>query len=361
MPSLPSSRQHSRSRSRGSTFAASDTFDRDHTEESSNSSSMAIGIEGQQQQQQQQHQEIRRRSSQWWGKNQTIGDGQSPSSSQTEKRSSVHITTRRASSIDAEKVYHRELRQSRKSQYSSPTFHDDIQKAILFASTMDINDVDDYESEMEKHNNNSTIKEEHIQNNDHKQNKTSTKVIVASRSSVDNNSKKKKGVRFSTVTIHEHPRIVGDNPGGLSGPPVSIDWKAISMTLIDIDKYEMVRTADENDTTETADGRSTSTGYHHGHRREATEMRLESSHRVHILRQMGCTDAEIEAATKAANTIRTHRYRTNDSYLSFKSQERMEVMSRTLSNVMTLGMKKRKERAFLRKHVPSSSFPSSRK
>ena len=50
-----------------------------------------------------------------------------------------------------------------------------------------------------------------------------------------------KGVSFSSVHIHEHPIVLGDNPSCSSGPPVSLGWEAETSLKCSIDEYEAAR------------------------------------------------------------------------------------------------------------------------
>lgn len=52
---------------------------------------------------------------------------------------------------------------------------------------------------------------------------------------------KRKTVRFSTVTINEHPIIIGCNPAVSSGVPITIDWYSISQSEHSINEYESIR------------------------------------------------------------------------------------------------------------------------
>jgi hypothetical protein len=49
-------------------------------------------------------------------------------------------------------------------------------------------------------------------------------------------------VTFTTISIHLHPRILGDNPSVQDGYPISIGWKAESSTELGLDDYEAQRT-----------------------------------------------------------------------------------------------------------------------
>lgn len=50
-----------------------------------------------------------------------------------------------------------------------------------------------------------------------------------------------KKVRFSVVEIREYPMIVGDNPGGSQGPPITISWTSVSSFTIQVDEFQNSR------------------------------------------------------------------------------------------------------------------------
>jgi hypothetical protein len=52
---------------------------------------------------------------------------------------------------------------------------------------------------------------------------------------------KKKGVTFGSLTIHEHPVMLGDNPSVSSGPPLAISWEAQASHFFSVDEYEASR------------------------------------------------------------------------------------------------------------------------
>jgi len=48
-------------------------------------------------------------------------------------------------------------------------------------------------------------------------------------------------VKFDQVFLHEFPLILGDNPAVSKGAPVTIDWKACSHDVMDLEIYEYLR------------------------------------------------------------------------------------------------------------------------
>jgi hypothetical protein len=55
----------------------------------------------------------------------------------------------------------------------------------------------------------------------------------------------KKKVAFNQIQMCEHCCILGDNPTPL-GIPITIEWKSQSITLLDVEKYELSRNDYEN-------------------------------------------------------------------------------------------------------------------
>jgi hypothetical protein len=50
-----------------------------------------------------------------------------------------------------------------------------------------------------------------------------------------------KSVTFTTVEIHEHAVIMGDNPSTTHGPPLEVDWVEQAHYSLDLDEYEEMR------------------------------------------------------------------------------------------------------------------------
>lgn len=144
------------------------------------------------------------------------------------------------------------------------------------------------------------------------------------------NKQQEKRVRFSNAIIHSHPIIVGDNPGGNAGPPLTIAWERNSSSFISIDKYEKFR---------------------RGHRRDSKSMIMPSSERQEILLNLGFTMCQISKGVRVANRIRSNRRQTMSVHKYSKSHEILDAISRKIRHVVTLGTQKRKERAFLEKYV----------
>jgi len=112
-----------------------------------------------------------------------------------------------------------------------------------------------------------------------------------------NTVKLKSAASFSTLEIREYPITLGDNPGGVQGPPISLDWKhdEEKTILISLDEYEAKRLP----------------------RRCEIGMYLPECLRRWKLLDKGITMKAMLKATKAAECTRRHRRNTIQS---FKSQ-----------------------------------------
>jgi adenylate kinase family enzyme len=146
-------------------------------------------------------------------------------------------------------------------------------------------------------------------------------------------------VRFSSVTIHEHPMIIGDNPGCSFGPPLSISWKAQETLSLPLEEYELTRPS----------------------RRSHVQMVIPTSMRNAILRRAGYARNEIVELTKPVNIARNHRKRTIEVQNLDKIHEMSERILRATKHIVTLGYKKRQERKFLEPYVAYHSKCMARK
>ena len=110
--------------------------------------------------------------------------------------------------------------------------------------------------------------------------------------SVNNNPQNmKRTTSFSTLEIREYKITIGDNPGGRNGPPISLDWNYCERSTVKmcIDKYEKLRPP----------------------RRERHEMYMPGKIRMWtLLKELGYSLREIDAASKAADTIRKKRHKS---------------------------------------------------
>lgn len=142
----------------------------------------------------------------------------------------------------------------------------------------------------------------------------------------------RKVVRFAKVEIREYPITLGDNPGGIRGPPLSIAWESFRTIKLTVVRYERVRTPK---------------------RRQLTELRTTPKYRVDLLRSLGVPIVDMYNAAQETERVRVNRHWTYETLGRMERQERMEEIRRTLRNLLTLGSYKRRERKFLEQYVPS--------
>ena len=135
----------------------------------------------------------------------------------------------------------------------------------------------------------------------------------------------KSSVQFSTITVRDYPRIMGDNPASSAGPSVSIGWQHESEITVSLEEYETIR----------------------GPRRWGREMIIPVKIREELLREVGYSRAEIVKGIRDLNIVRGQRRRTFDTLHLQPFQLLAERISRKAWNVLTLGEYKRKERATL--------------
>jgi hypothetical protein len=150
-------------------------------------------------------------------------------------------------------------------------------------------------------------------------------------------STSKRTVRFSDITIQCYPIIVGDTPGGTSGPPLAIDWEVISSTCISVDEYEQSRPAARN----------------------KVEMMMPSQHRTQLLKNSGFTKDEIRVGTKSANLARARRKITLQNLHMSKVHEAFELSLRKVHTIISGGSKKNQEKALMdqsRHHSAATSW-----
>ncbi len=101
-------------------------------------------------------------------------------------------------------------------------------------------------------------------------------------------ARKERGVQFSTIEIREYPITLGDNPGGRSGPPISLGWDYSISSKMNLDTYESRR-----DPTI---------------RRSISEFYISSQDRVcALLKTDGCSMKDIFDACATARSIRKDR------------------------------------------------------
>ena len=138
-------------------------------------------------------------------------------------------------------------------------------------------------------------------------------------------------VGFGRISIREYPMIVGDNPSVSKGVPISIDWEHLSEDFLDVSHYEELR----------KDSRRTG----------MDELRMRPFYRDDMLRKLGFSKLDRQVATKDATITRKQRTKTMASKCHIARLEYIETIQRVLINILTLGSRRRKERAYMQYHA----------
>lgn len=98
----------------------------------------------------------------------------------------------------------------------------------------------------------------------------------------------KRNISFSTLEIRHYEMILGDNPGGSSGPPLSLGWNydEDQTKVLDMEDYEQTREA----------------------RRKVDQLHIKPGNRINLLLQhSNCTVQEMQKASNEANEVRKIR------------------------------------------------------
>merc|ERR1712226_203567 len=95
-------------------------------------------------------------------------------------------------------------------------------------------------------------------------------------------------LRWSTITIREYPRVLGDNVT-VMGPPISLAWMHQDEIVYELVEYDEAMVDS---------------------RRTQSELKMPSSHRDKILKESGYSRRDIQEAIKNANIARNQRKRT---------------------------------------------------
>jgi hypothetical protein len=69
-------------------------------------------------------------------------------------------------------------------------------------------------------------------------------IIMSDHSRLSNSessSNNDRSVTFSTIEVHEHAMVLGDNPSTSHGPPVQMGWDVMESSLLSLDDYETQR------------------------------------------------------------------------------------------------------------------------
>jgi hypothetical protein len=134
--------------------------------------------------------------------------------------------------------------------------------------------------------------------------------VPPSQQSEEAFKKKKKMVHFESVEIREQTILLGDNPGEIwNGPPLTMDWKYVSCK-----SYQSV---DEHEEEEPSCSKKK---YHHHHHHKFEEsLRRTTSQRRTLLKSLGNSCSEMQAAKKEVAKIRHHRIKSRRELLLVRS------------------------------------------
>jgi len=117
---------------------------------------------------------------------------------------------------------------------------------------------------------------------------------------------------FSTVTIREHPIVLGDNVT-IRGPPISLSWDHQDEKVYGLEDYE--QTIRER-------------------RRSYSQLKMPSMHRDKLLKESGYSRRDIQEATKLSTIARNQRKRTIDTLHLQPLQEAFEKIVRIGKNTI---------------------------
>lgn len=119
-----------------------------------------------------------------------------------------------------------------------------------------------------------------------------------------NNDSKKLG--FSTVTIREHPVVLGDNVT-VRGPPISLSWDYQDEKVYELEDYEQATKE---------------------RRRSYSELKMPNSDRWKLLKANGYSRKDIQEASKLSTIARNQRQRTKDKLHLQPLHEALEKITR---------------------------------
>jgi hypothetical protein len=149
-------------------------------------------------------------------------------------------------------------------------------------------------------------------------------------SNVSSNKPSKKSVQFASVTIHEHPTLVGCNPAVSAGVPLTIDWRAVSSSEMSVDEYEAYREP----------------------RRVSNPifLRHDATERWTLLKNLGFDSEEMRVAEETADGIRISRQMSNKE-AQWESQSHLKTLMDE-SKQRRQSLKQSPRRNFLRRIFP---------
>ena len=150
----------------------------------------------------------------------------------------------------------------------------------------------------------------------------------------------KRRCRFSTLTVREYPRILGDNVT-VMGPPISLSWDYDDESVYDLEEY-LIAVQDS--------------------KRIQAELKIPSMHRDMMLRESGYSRKEIQTACKKSTIARNQRKRTIETLKLQPLEEFFEKVKKNgKKNPIRLLRKKNPIELLLRKQKSESSLLMKRK
>lgn len=136
--------------------------------------------------------------------------------------------------------------------------------------------------------------------------------LNASISSTNSNEFKiTRNISFSTLEVRTYDLTLGDNPGGSSGPPISLDWNYNESKTVDLEDYEAKRLP----------------------RRSRKDLHLDINTRYFSLASQ-FTASELKKATVAARQTRIRRKKSYSTTSIEPLQEAMESTGKKLKKFM---------------------------
>ncbi len=134
------------------------------------------------------------------------------------------------------------------------------------------------------------------------------------------------GVTFGTCEVREYPIIMGDNPGGYMGPPLTIGWEPQDQVVITVDDFES----------------------EHPPRRFGSQLNMPKEVREDMLRNAGFSRGEIQSGMREINISRSQRKRTVELLHMEKVEEWTERAWRATANALYRRGNKQQERTYLK-------------
>ena len=141
----------------------------------------------------------------------------------------------------------------------------------------------------------------------------------------DDDSDIQKTVSFSSVRVHYHAWVVGDNPSVTEGAPLALAWEAVeSQTYASLDAYEEDEHQQKQQKNNNTDKRTTRQALSPQQQRilpintqmaRTAPRRLDSEERMFLLLASGVSLPEIQQAERRANRDREEREATKQQHM----------------------------------------------